>query len=248
MPAALKLKIEYWPLSRMRPFERNPRIHGDEQIRTLVDAINLFGFLVPLLVDGDGELIAGHGRFLAARRAGLDEVPVIQVKHLTDAQRKAFIVADNRLANMARWDERLLHELLTEVQDAGIGTEVIGFSDEDMRRLADDLDELLVKAMATFPPPDAGKAGPTPPAVQAPPVPASDRDDDAPAAPTPAPPAADARDQERDPETRFVPFGCTMEANQREVVFEAIRRAKDRHGLTETGAALFAICQEWNTR
>lgn len=105
---AIKLKVEYWPLDKIKPFERNPRIHGEEQIKTLVEAIGLFGFVVPLLVDEDGELIAGHGRLLAAKRAAMTEVPVIRVKHFTEAQRRAYVIADNRIANMAKWDERLM--------------------------------------------------------------------------------------------------------------------------------------------
>ena len=100
--------VERWPLARLLPYAANARTHPDEQIAQIAGSIAEFGFNVPCLVDDRGVLIAGHGRLLAAKRLGLQEVPVIRLGHLTDAQARAFRLADNRIALNAGWDEALL--------------------------------------------------------------------------------------------------------------------------------------------
>lgn len=92
------LQVERWPIERLLPYAANARTHSDEQVAEIAGSIAAFGFNVPCLVDERGVLIAGHGRLLAARRLGLDDVPVIRLKHLTDAQARAFRIADNRIA------------------------------------------------------------------------------------------------------------------------------------------------------
>lgn len=93
--------IEHWPLDRLRPYERNARTHSPEQVAKIAASITEFGFTNPILVDGADGIIAGHGRLMAARDLGLTEVPVIVLDHLTDAQRRAYILADNKLAELA---------------------------------------------------------------------------------------------------------------------------------------------------
>src|SRR6202140_2844731 len=100
--------IERWLIDKLIPFARNPRTHSDAQIAQIAASIAEFGFNNPILVDTKAGIIAGHGRLLAARKLELTEVPVIVLDHLTDAQKRAYVIADNQLALTAGWDEGLL--------------------------------------------------------------------------------------------------------------------------------------------
>jgi len=124
-----KLAIEYRAISTLRLDPNNPRLHSKKQIRQLTKSIEVFGFLVPVLVDGRGQVIAGHGRVLAARRLGMTDVPTIKVAHLTDAQLLAFMIADNRLTETSIWDERLLGEQFKalSVLELDFAVDVTGF-------------------------------------------------------------------------------------------------------------------------
>ncbi len=130
--------IEMWPLERLVPYERNPRTHSPDQVRRIADSIEQFGFNNPLLVDSRDGIIAGHGRLMAARQLGLPEVPVIVLDHLTDAQRRAYIIADNKLAELAGWDEELLAQELAALHAEDFPLEVVGFSDDELAALLDD--------------------------------------------------------------------------------------------------------------
>jgi DNA modification methylase len=130
--------IEKWPLDRLLPYAANARTHSESQVAQLAGSIAEFGFNVPVLVDERGVLIAGHGRLLAARHLGLTEVPVIRLDHLTDAQARAYRLADNQLALNAGWDDELLAAELARLQEEGFSLDLIGFSDEDLDRLMAD--------------------------------------------------------------------------------------------------------------
>ncbi|CDL00284.1 Putative dna modification methylase protein [Magnetospirillum gryphiswaldense MSR-1 v2] len=130
--------IEKWPLDRLLPYAANARTHSESQVAQLAGSIVEFGFNVPVLVDERGVLIAGHGRLLAARHLGLTEVPVIRLGHLTDAQARAYRLADNQLALNAGWDDELLAAELSRLQEEGFSLDLIGFSDEDLDRLMAD--------------------------------------------------------------------------------------------------------------
>ena len=104
----MALRIEYLPITQLRPYERNARIHSEAQIDAIAESIRQFGFNSPILIDDDNGVIAGHARLAAARKLGLDTVPCVRLSHLNDAQRRAYILADNRLAEMAVWDVPLL--------------------------------------------------------------------------------------------------------------------------------------------
>ncbi len=110
-----RLTVVYRRIADLVPDPRNPRLHDRKQIRQIASSIEAFGFNVPVLVDRDLKIIAGHGRVLACRHLGWDEVPTIELEHLSDAQAKAFLIADNRLTELAAWDDRLLGELLQEL-------------------------------------------------------------------------------------------------------------------------------------
>ena len=123
------LSVEYVPVSLLIPNQKNPRIHSDKQLQQIADSITAFGFNVPLLVDSDLQVIAGHGRLMASKLLGLTKVPVIRLEHLSEHQKRAFMIADNQLAVNAEWNEQLLGEQLKILSEAEIdfNLEVIGF-------------------------------------------------------------------------------------------------------------------------
>lgn len=131
----LASRIELWPVDRLKPYERNARTHDDAQVRKIAASITEFGFTNPILVDSSDGIIAGHGRLMAAKELGLPEVPVIVLDHLSDAQRRAYILADNRLALDAGWDEAMLAEELQDLQAEGYNLELTGFNDKELDRL-----------------------------------------------------------------------------------------------------------------
>src|SRR5579859_3194201 len=114
---AMVKHIELWLIDKLIPFARNPRTHSDAQIAQIAASIAEFGFNNPILVDTQAGIIAGHGRLLAARKLQLCEVPVIVLDHLTESQKRAYILADNQLALNAGWDEELLQMELAALQD-----------------------------------------------------------------------------------------------------------------------------------
>jgi hypothetical protein len=127
------LQIERWPLERLVPFARNPRTHSEEQIAQIAASIVEFGWTNPVLVGADGVVIAGHARLQAARKLGLREVPVIVLDHLSEAQRRALVIADNQLALAGTgWDEELLRGLLVDLRQDEFNLDLLGFSDEEI--------------------------------------------------------------------------------------------------------------------
>jgi hypothetical protein len=117
------------------PYASNARTHSPEQIAQIAASIREFGFTNPVLVDADGGIVAGHGRVLAAQKLGLTEVPTIDVGYLTAAQRKAYVLADNKIALNAGWDDELLAIELSGILELGMGVEVIGFSEAELTKL-----------------------------------------------------------------------------------------------------------------
>lgn len=130
--------IQHWDVSRLIPYERNARVHSDEQVGQVAASIEQFGFTNPILVASDDGIIAGHCRLAAAKSLGLAQVPVIVLDHLTPAQRRAYTLADNKLALNASWDEELLARELAELQAEEFDLAVIGFSDDELAGLLDD--------------------------------------------------------------------------------------------------------------
>src|ERR1700690_1007529 len=128
-------RIEHWPLEKLIPYARNPRTHSDAQIAQIAASIAAFGFNNPILVDTKAGVIAGHGRLLAARKLQLAEVPVIVLDHLTEAQKRAYILADNQLALNAGWDDTLLAAELAALQQEEFDVSLIGFDDAELARL-----------------------------------------------------------------------------------------------------------------
>jgi DNA modification methylase len=129
------LQIAWRPLGELIPYARNPRTHTDAQVAQIAASIEQFGWTNPVLVDGASGIIAGHGRVLAARKLGLDRVPVIEFAHLSDEQRRAYIIADNQLASTAGWDEALLRLELADLSELGFDLGLIGFAEGELERL-----------------------------------------------------------------------------------------------------------------
>ena len=129
------LQVAMWPVERLIPYARNARTHSDEQVAQVAASIKEFGWTSPILVGGDGVIIAGHARLLAARRLKMTEVPVIVLGHLTEAQRRALVLADNKLALNAGWDEEMLRIELTDLDVSGFNLDLIGFSTDELETL-----------------------------------------------------------------------------------------------------------------
>ena len=140
---AMAKRIELWPVGKLIPYDRNPRTHSEEQVTQIAASIAEFGFVNPVLVAEDAGIIAGHGRLRAAVKLQLDQIPVIVLDHLTPAQRKAYLLADNRLAEMAGWDTELLRLELKDLETADFDLGVIGFSDDELKSILADPDEIL---------------------------------------------------------------------------------------------------------
>jgi ParB-like chromosome segregation protein Spo0J len=130
-----ELEITYLPLEGLIPYANNSRTHSEAQIAQIAASIREFGFTNPILIDQDGGIIAGHGRVLAARKLALDVVPTIMLAGLTDTQRKAYVIADNKLALNAGWDDELLALELSELGELGFDLELTGFTQEEIDAL-----------------------------------------------------------------------------------------------------------------
>jgi len=123
------------PVDSLIPYARNARTHSEDQVAQIAASIAEFGFTNPILTDGDKGVIAGHGRLAAARKLALTQVPVIELGHLTAIQKKAYILADNRIAANAGWDEELLKLEIAELDEADFNLDLMGFGDEELERL-----------------------------------------------------------------------------------------------------------------
>lgn len=132
------MQVETRPVEGLIPYARNARTHSEDQVAQIAASIGEFGFVNPILVGPDGVIIAGHGRLMAARRLGMKEVPVIALGHLTEAQRRALVIADNRIALNAGWDEELLKLELADLAGLDFNIDLLGFSDEELNALLEE--------------------------------------------------------------------------------------------------------------
>ena len=133
------LTITEVKITDLIPYANNARTHSDAQVAQIAASIKEFGFTNPILLDGTNGIIAGHGRLMAARKLSLDTVPCIQLSHLSDKQRKAYILADNRLAMNSGWDTQLLTLELKSLDDEGFDLEMLGFDADELRELMSDV-------------------------------------------------------------------------------------------------------------
>ena len=130
------LRVEYRPLESLIPYARNARTHSEAQVAQIAASIKEFGWTNPVLVDGDSGVIAGHGRLLASRKLGMVEVPVIELAGLSDAAKRAYILADNKLALNVGWDEAMLALEVGDLSALGVDLTLAGFSDRELQALA----------------------------------------------------------------------------------------------------------------
>lgn len=141
----MKQQIEYIETEKLIPYARNSRTHSDDQVQQIMGSIKEFGFTNPVLVDGDGVIIAGHGRTMAAQRLGMKEVPCLRLSHLTEAQKRAYVIADNKLALNAGWNDEMLALELRNLRDEDFDLSLTGFDDAELAALlADAVAEGLV--------------------------------------------------------------------------------------------------------
>jgi ParB-like chromosome segregation protein Spo0J len=125
------------------PYARNSRTHSEEQVTQIAASIKEFGFLNPVIIDAEKGIIAGHGRVMAAKKLGMTELPAVEASHLTDAQRRAYIIADNKLALNAGWDDEMLRVEFAELTEAGFDLDLTGFSLDEIGALGFDNDSAL---------------------------------------------------------------------------------------------------------
>jgi len=135
-----RLQIETRPIERLIPYVRNARTHSEDQIAQIAASIAEFGFVNPILIGADDVIVAGHGRVLAAKLLGLAEVPVIVLEHLSDAQRRALVIADNKIAENAGWDEAMLRAELSALREDEFDLDVLGFSNAELVLILDSID------------------------------------------------------------------------------------------------------------
>ena len=130
-------RLEMWPVDRLVPYERNARTHSPEQVAQIVASIREFGFTAPILVDAKDGILAGHGRLEAAKDLGMAEVPVVVLDHLTPAQKRAYVLADNKLALNAGWDMSLLQQEVMALNLEDFDLSLLGWSDDDIAGMLD---------------------------------------------------------------------------------------------------------------
>jgi ParB-like chromosome segregation protein Spo0J len=130
-------KLERWPIERLVPYERNARTHSPEQVAQIAASIAEFGFTNPILVASDDGILAGHGRLAAAKDLGLKEVPVVVLDHLSPDQRRAYVLADNKLALNAGWDMSLLQQEMMALNLADFDLSLLGWSDDEIAGMLD---------------------------------------------------------------------------------------------------------------
>lgn len=135
-------KVEKWAIDKLIPYARNSRTHSDEQISQIAASIKEWGWTTPVLVDEQGGIIAGHGRTLAAQRLKMTEVPVMMAKGWSEAKKRAYIIADNKLGLNAGWDNEMLALELDELGNMGFDLDLTGFSAEEIRELVFGVDEV----------------------------------------------------------------------------------------------------------
>ena len=133
--------IETWPLDRLRPYARNAKTHGPDQVAKIAASMAEFGWTVPVLVSSDGEVIAGHGRILAATQLGLSDAPVIVLDHLSEAQRSAYRIADNKLTELGEWNDSFLSDELKGLAEDEFDLSLIGFGEAELSALLDGIEE-----------------------------------------------------------------------------------------------------------
>jgi hypothetical protein len=221
-------KVEHWTLEKLIPYSKiNARVHPKEQVEQIAASITEFGFTAPILVDDKNGILAGHGRHAAAKMLKMKKVPVIQLKHLNEIQRRAYMIADNKIPLSAQWDAKRLDTELKALTKNGYDLLLTGFSEEDIARLSDDLDEMSLRQTS---------------AASSPPTPTKPND------------SSDDEDEDEDDEESSAPSAPQMDMvtisfivadKQRDFILETIQQCRAQHKLKNNGDALVKLCQQW---
>ena len=140
---ASSTSIKKVKVSDLIPYANNSRTHSDEQVLQIASSIKEFGFLNPVIIDAENGIIAGHGRVMAAKKLGLDDVPCIDASHLSEAQKKAYIIADNKLALNAGWDDEILRIEFEALKELDFDLSLTGFSEDELKELSFDDDAIV---------------------------------------------------------------------------------------------------------
>jgi ParB-like chromosome segregation protein Spo0J len=143
------MQVEQISIEKLIPYVNNARTHSDAQVAQIAASIKEFRFNNPVLIADDNSIIAGHGRVMAARKLGKDTVPAVRLSHLTEMQRKAYILADNKLALNADWDNSLLAIELADLKDLGFDLSLTGFFEDELARLVIDAEETGMPNLAS---------------------------------------------------------------------------------------------------
>ena len=144
------MQVEQLKVGDLIPYVNNSRTHSDEQVMQVASSIKEFGFTNPILIDDDGGIIAGHGRLMAAKKLGLDEVPCIRLGHLSEAQRKAYVIADNKLALNSGWDNDLLKIELMQLDSIDFDLNLTGFDLSELANIFDPVTEEIELKEQTY--------------------------------------------------------------------------------------------------
>lgn len=221
--------IQDWPLGRIRPYPNNPRVLRNAAEK-VAESIKAFGWRQPIVVDADGVIIVGHSRLEAAKLLRLKKAPVHVAKDLTPDQVRALRIADNKTGTFSGWDEGKLADELREILDAADGASFTGFSQSE-------LDAIVMQASAEA----AAITAPVVSQVQDEP----ERDDDEPDEPDRPPLGQFAKADDEQGGDPLVPFNVLMPMDARQVVYDAVAKAKQAHGLATTSEALLVIARAY---
>jgi len=131
------MNVEESKLNKLLPYKNNPRKHTEKQVAQIAESISEFGFVNPILVDDKHMILAGHGRYLAAQKLDLKTVPVVMVKDLTEDQKKALVIADNKIAMNSTWDENLLWEQIRQLNEKGFNLDLLAFDEMEILPMTD---------------------------------------------------------------------------------------------------------------
>lgn len=234
-----KLKVAYKPLASLRGYARNARTHSESQVLELAKSITQFGFVNPILIDDAGEIIAGHGRYLAAEHLGLDTVPVVQLWHLSEAQKRALRLADNRISQNSSWNYELLEAELRDLSKLDVDLSSLGFSDGEISQWLRDVEVSLPE---TEPRSDSGStpeaaavapASPTPGVGQ---EPAAVWSEPYTASPASAPKASD---------DHYSKFEMVMEHTNKVMLIEVLDEIRSEFGYDKSEDALMHLCRHY---
>lgn len=212
------MDIQEVSIGRVRPNPANSNTHPEEQIAALAKSIQNNGWTMPLLVDEHMMLLAGEGRLKAAQSLGKRKVPVIVARGWTEEQKRAYLIADNKLARNSKWDPGILHRELTELRSLGIDMADIGFSVDDLTRLDEDIFRLRMTEEASGATTDADR-------------------------PASTPAASDGSSSGGQDGMILLSFMVTPD--QRDLILRAVSRAREATGVTIQGAAVHHICKEY---